>query len=73
MLLLGWGPYALLYLYAAIADVSFISPKLQMVPALIAKAMPTINAINYTLHSEIVCRGIWQCLSPQKSRQKQIQ
>ncbi|XP_059130537.1 RPE-retinal G protein-coupled receptor isoform X1 [Peromyscus eremicus] len=69
MLLLGWGPYALLYLYAAIADVSFISPKLQMVPALIAKTMPTINAINYALHSEMVCRGIWQCLSPQKSKQ----
>lgn len=34
MLLLGWGPYALLYLYAAIADVSFISPKLQMVQIL---------------------------------------
>ncbi|OBS64006.1 hypothetical protein A6R68_07454 [Neotoma lepida] len=59
MLLLGWGPYALLYLYAAIADV----------PALIAKTMPTINAINYALHSEMVYRGIWQCLSPQKSKQ----
>lgn len=34
MLLLGWGPYALLYLYAAVADVSFISPKLQMVQIL---------------------------------------
>ncbi|XP_059130539.1 RPE-retinal G protein-coupled receptor isoform X3 [Peromyscus eremicus] len=39
------------------------------VPALIAKTMPTINAINYALHSEMVCRGIWQCLSPQKSKQ----
>lgn len=34
MLLLGWGPYALLYLYAAVADVSLISPKLQMVQIL---------------------------------------
>ncbi|XP_061052711.1 RPE-retinal G protein-coupled receptor isoform X1 [Eubalaena glacialis] len=65
-LLLGWGPYALLYLYAAIADVTSISPKLQMVPALIAKAVPTVNAINYALGSEMVHRGIWQCLSPQK-------
>ncbi|XP_028643873.1 RPE-retinal G protein-coupled receptor isoform X4 [Grammomys surdaster] len=73
MLLLGWGPYALLYLYAAIADVSFISPKLQMVPALIAKTMPTVNAINYALHSEMVCRGTWQCLSPQKSKKDRTQ
>uniref|UniRef100_A0A8C0E8Z8 RPE-retinal G protein-coupled receptor n=1 Tax=Balaenoptera musculus TaxID=9771 RepID=A0A8C0E8Z8_BALMU len=65
-LLLGWGPYALLYLYAAVADVTSISPKLQMVPALIAKAVPTVNAINYALGSEMVHRGIWQCLSPQK-------
>ncbi|KAL2769885.1 RPE-retinal G protein-coupled receptor isoform 2, partial [Daubentonia madagascariensis] len=56
-LLLGWGPYALLYLYATVADVTSISPKLQMVPALIAKMVPTINAINYALGSEMVCRG----------------
>lgn len=73
MLLLGWGPYALLYLYAAVADVSFISPKLQMVPALIAKTMPTINAINYALRSEMVCRGTWQCRSAQKSKQDRTQ
>ncbi|XP_064230471.1 RPE-retinal G protein-coupled receptor isoform X5 [Aotus nancymaae] len=66
-LLLGWGPYAILYLYAVIADVTSISPKLQMVPALIAKMVPTINAINYALGNEMVCRGIWQCLSLQKS------
>ncbi|XP_066206378.1 RPE-retinal G protein-coupled receptor isoform X3 [Saccopteryx leptura] len=62
-LLLGWGPYALLYLYAAIVDVASISPKLQMVPALIAKMVPAINAVNYALGSEMVRRGIWQCLS----------
>ena len=38
----------------------------QQVPALIAKAVPTVNAINYALGSEMVHRGIWQCLSPQK-------
>ncbi|XP_027452221.1 RPE-retinal G protein-coupled receptor isoform X2 [Zalophus californianus] len=66
-LLFGWGPYALLYLSATVMDVSAISPKLQMVPALIAKTMPTINAINYALGREMVHRGIWQCLSPQRS------
>lgn len=68
-LLFGWGPYALLYLSATIVDVSSISPKLQMVPALIAKTVPTINAINYALGSEMVHKGIWQCLSPQRSEQ----
>ncbi|KAK2497203.1 hypothetical protein MC885_006810 [Smutsia gigantea] len=67
-LLLGWGPYALLYLYAAVADVTSISPKLQMVPAIIAKTVPTVNAINYGLGSGMVQRGIWQCLLPQRSR-----
>ncbi|XP_004680742.1 PREDICTED: RPE-retinal G protein-coupled receptor [Condylura cristata] len=71
-LLLGWGPYALLYLYAAVADVSSVSPKLQMVPALIAKMVPTINAIDYGLGSEMV-QGIWLCLSPQKSKQVRAQ
>ncbi|XP_035882623.1 RPE-retinal G protein-coupled receptor isoform X1 [Phyllostomus discolor] len=66
-LLLGWGPYALLYLYAAITDVTLISPKLQMVPALIAKMVPTINAVNYALGSDMVHRGIWQCLSSKRS------
>ncbi|XP_063131439.1 RPE-retinal G protein-coupled receptor isoform X1 [Rattus norvegicus] len=43
------------------------------VPALIAKTMPTINAINYALRSEMVCRGTWQCRSAQKSKQDRTQ
>ncbi|XP_021037996.1 RPE-retinal G protein-coupled receptor isoform X3 [Mus caroli] len=43
------------------------------VPALVAKTMPTINAINYALHREMVCRGTWQCLSPQKSKKDRTQ
>ncbi|OWK07886.1 RGR [Cervus elaphus hippelaphus] len=72
-LLLGWGPYALLYLYATIADATSLSPKLQMVPALIAKTMPTVNAVNYALGSEMVHRGIWQCLSPQRRERSREQ
>ncbi|XP_068839250.1 RPE-retinal G protein-coupled receptor isoform X1 [Capricornis sumatraensis] len=72
-LLLGWGPYALLYLYATVADATSISPKLQMVPALIAKAVPTVNAMNYALGSEMVHRGIWQCLSPQRRERSREQ
>ncbi|XP_007952426.1 RPE-retinal G protein-coupled receptor [Orycteropus afer afer] len=66
ILLLGWGPYAFLYLYAASTDVTSISPRLQMVPALIAKAVPIINACHYALGIEVVHRGIWQCLSWQR-------
>ncbi|XP_014644534.1 PREDICTED: RPE-retinal G protein-coupled receptor [Ceratotherium simum simum] len=72
-LLLCWGPYALLYLYAAIADATALSPKLRMVPALIAKTVPTINAVNYALGSEMLHKGIWQCLSPQKSERDRAQ
>ncbi|KAM5322299.1 LOW QUALITY PROTEIN: RPE-retinal G protein-coupled receptor [Glossophaga mutica] len=68
MLLLSWGPYALLYLYAAITDVTLISPKLQVVPALITM-VPTINTVNYALGSDMVHRGIQQCLSPKRSEQ----
>ncbi|XP_045697760.1 RPE-retinal G protein-coupled receptor isoform X3 [Phyllostomus hastatus] len=37
------------------------------VPALIAKMVPTINAVNYALGSDMVHRGIWQCLSSKRS------
>ncbi|XP_004484555.1 RPE-retinal G protein-coupled receptor [Dasypus novemcinctus] len=57
LLLLGWGPYALLYLYAAVADATSLSPRLQMVPALIAKTMPTVNALYYALGRESVHRN----------------
>ncbi|XP_008147352.2 RPE-retinal G protein-coupled receptor [Eptesicus fuscus] len=61
-LLLGWGPYALLHLCAALAGTALIPPRLQLVPALIAKMVPTVNAVNYALGS-----GIWQHLSLQRS------
>ncbi|XP_069428741.1 RPE-retinal G protein-coupled receptor isoform X3 [Ovis canadensis] len=43
------------------------------VPALIAKAVPTVNAMNYALGSEMVHRGIWQCLSPQRRERSREQ
>ncbi|EHB07409.1 RPE-retinal G protein-coupled receptor [Heterocephalus glaber] len=67
-LMLCWGPYVFLHLYAVIADASSLSPKLQMVPALIAKTVPTINAINYALGSKMGSRRPWQCLSLQRSK-----
>ncbi|KAI2556497.1 retinal G protein coupled receptor [Homo sapiens] len=58
-------------LFITITSYSLMEQKLGksghlQVPALIAKMVPTINAINYALGNEMVCRGIWQCLSPQK-------
>lgn len=51
MLLLGWGPYALLYLYATVADVGFISPKLQMVQILPKpKESPTSSHLSVSLY-----------------------
>ncbi|XP_006901086.1 PREDICTED: RPE-retinal G protein-coupled receptor [Elephantulus edwardii] len=67
-LLLGWGPYALLYLYAAAADVRSIPPRLQMMPALMAKAVPIVNACHYALGNQVIRRGLWQCLSGQRSK-----
>ncbi|XP_004713097.1 RPE-retinal G protein-coupled receptor [Echinops telfairi] len=67
-LLLGWGPYALLYLCAACTDVTGISPKLQMVPAIVAKAVPIVNACHYALGNKVLRRGIWQFLSQQSGR-----
>ncbi|XP_016048353.2 RPE-retinal G protein-coupled receptor isoform X2 [Erinaceus europaeus] len=39
------------------------------VPALIAKMVPTVNAVHYGLGSEMVQKGVWQCFSPQRSEQ----
>ena len=62
-LLLGWGPYALLYLYATIADATSISPKLQMVqtpPALQCPLpicaplfSPSLSLWLYSLHDRL--------------------
>lgn len=45
----------------------------QQVPALIAKMVPTINAVNYALGSEMVHRVTWKCLSPQRSERYRAQ
>uniref|UniRef100_A0A8D2CTC1 Uncharacterized protein n=1 Tax=Sciurus vulgaris TaxID=55149 RepID=A0A8D2CTC1_SCIVU len=63
----------LIPLFITLTSYRSISPKLGMVPALMTKMMPTINAINYALRGEMFCRGIWQCLSPQRSRQDRTQ
>ncbi|KAG8435001.1 hypothetical protein GDO86_013093 [Hymenochirus boettgeri] len=61
-----WGPYCVLCFYAVIQDATFISPKLRMIPALMAKISPAINAYTYGLGNENYRGGIWQYLTGQK-------
>ncbi|MBN3276790.1 RGR protein, partial [Polyodon spathula] len=65
-LVICWGPYSLLCLYAAVEDATLISPKLRMIPAILAKTSPAINALIYSFGNENYRGGIWQFLTGQK-------
>uniref|UniRef100_W5MEJ9 RPE-retinal G protein-coupled receptor n=1 Tax=Lepisosteus oculatus TaxID=7918 RepID=W5MEJ9_LEPOC len=65
-LLICWGPYSLLCLYAAVENATVLSPKLRMIPAILAKTSPAINAFLYGLGNENYRGGIWQFLTGQK-------
>ncbi|MBN3302745.1 retinal G protein coupled receptor a [Amia ocellicauda] len=65
-LLMCWGPYSVLCVYAAIENATAVSPKLRMIPAILAKTSPTINAFLYALGNENYRGGIWQFLTGQK-------
>uniref|UniRef100_A0A8C5SJ10 RPE-retinal G protein-coupled receptor n=1 Tax=Laticauda laticaudata TaxID=8630 RepID=A0A8C5SJ10_LATLA len=65
-LVLCWGPYSLLSIYAAVENVALVSPKILMIPALIAKASPTLNAFLYALGNENYQGGLWQLLTGEK-------
>ncbi|XP_019411866.1 PREDICTED: RPE-retinal G protein-coupled receptor [Crocodylus porosus] len=71
-LIICWGPYCLLYFYAAVQNVTFIPLKLQMVPAIIAKTSPTMNAFLYSLGNENYRGGIWQFLTGQKVEKAEV-
>ncbi|XP_069609240.1 RPE-retinal G protein-coupled receptor [Ranitomeya imitator] len=65
-LMICWGPYSLLCLYAIVQDATILSPKLRMMPALLAKMSPAVNAYIYGLGNENYRGGIWQFLTGQK-------
>uniref|UniRef100_UPI00398F1AA1 retinal G protein coupled receptor a n=1 Tax=Pristiophorus japonicus TaxID=55135 RepID=UPI00398F1AA1 len=65
-LLIFWGPYGLLYMSAVIENVTIISPKLRMLPAILAKASPTANAFVYALGNPNFRGGIWSFLTGAK-------
>ncbi|EMP28740.1 RPE-retinal G protein-coupled receptor [Chelonia mydas] len=71
-LVICWGPYSLLCFYAAVENVTFISPKLRMIPAIIAKTVPTVDAFVYALGNENYRGGIWQFLTGQKIEKAEV-
>ncbi|NXN25374.1 RGR protein, partial [Nycticryphes semicollaris] len=71
-LVICWGPYCLLCFYAAVENVMFISPKYRMIPAVIAKTVPTVDAFIYALGNENYRGGIWQFLTGQKIEKAEV-
>ncbi|KAJ7324349.1 hypothetical protein JRQ81_017369 [Phrynocephalus forsythii] len=71
-LVICWGPYSLLCAYAAVESVAFISPKILMIPAVIAKSSPMVNALIYALGNENYRGGIWQFLTGQKMEKMEV-
>ncbi|NXM73513.1 RGR protein, partial [Serilophus lunatus] len=71
-LVICWGPYCLLCSYAAVENVMFIPPKYRMIPALIAKTAPTLDAFVYALGNENYRGGIWQFLTGQKIEKAEV-
>ncbi|XP_038639064.1 retinal G protein coupled receptor a [Scyliorhinus canicula] len=65
-LIICWGPYSLLCMYAVIGNVTVISPKLRMLPAVLAKTSPVANAFVYALGNPDYRGGIWSFLTGQK-------
>ncbi|XP_058044004.1 RPE-retinal G protein-coupled receptor [Ahaetulla prasina] len=65
-LVLCWGPYSVLSIYAAVENVALVSPKILMIPALIAKTSPTMNAFIYALGNENYRGGLWRFLTGEK-------
>ncbi|KAM6441809.1 RPE-retinal G protein-coupled receptor isoform 2-T2 [Liasis olivaceus] len=71
-LVICWGPYSLLSFYAAVENVAFVSPKILMIPALMAKTSPTMNAFIYALGNENYRGGMWQFLTGEKIEKAKI-
>lgn len=71
-LVMCWGPYSLLCFYATIENATTISPKIRMLPAILAKTAPAINAFLYGMGNESYRGGIWQFLTGQKIEKAEV-
>ncbi|XP_076831439.1 retinal G protein coupled receptor a isoform X2 [Brachyhypopomus gauderio] len=72
-LLLCWGPYGILALYATVKNASLLSPKLRMIAPIMAKTSPIFNVFVYALGNENYRGGIWQLLTGQKTDAQAIE
>ncbi|XP_063070519.1 RPE-retinal G protein-coupled receptor-like [Engraulis encrasicolus] len=72
VLLATWGPFALLCFYAAVENVTLVSPWFRMVIPVWAKSGPIFHAVIYSFTNETYRGAIWKMLkggqNPDKSK-----
>ncbi|KAJ8406804.1 hypothetical protein AAFF_G00297200, partial [Aldrovandia affinis] len=61
-LLICWGPYVLLCMFASVENVKIVPPKLRMALPVLSKTTPVFHALLYSFGSESYRAGIWQFL-----------
>lgn len=66
VLLMCWGPYVAMCMYACVENVKVVSPKLRMVLPVLAKTNPIFNALLYSFGNEFYRGGVWNFLTGQK-------
>ncbi|XP_046888483.1 retinal G protein coupled receptor b [Hypomesus transpacificus] len=66
VLLMCWGPYVIMCMYACIENVKVVSPKLRMILPVLAKTNPIFNAFLYSFGNEFYRGGVWHFLTGQK-------
>ncbi|XP_061563784.1 retinal G protein coupled receptor b [Cololabis saira] len=66
VLLMCWGPYILMCIYACFENAKLVSPKLRMVLPVLAKTNPIFNALLYSFGNEYYRGGVWNFLTGQK-------
>ncbi|XP_028991025.1 retinal G protein coupled receptor b [Betta splendens] len=66
VLLMCWGPYVLMCIYACFENAKAVSPKLRMLLPVVAKTNPIFNALLYSFGNEFYRSGLWHFLTGQK-------
>ncbi|XP_036427863.1 retinal G protein coupled receptor b [Colossoma macropomum] len=69
-LLLCWGPYVVMCIYACFENTKLVSPKIRMVLPVLAKLSPIFHALLYAYGNEFYRGGIWQFLTGQTQADK---
>ncbi|KAI4889064.1 hypothetical protein NFI96_002036 [Prochilodus magdalenae] len=70
VLLLCWGPYLVMCIYACYENTKLVSPKIRMILPVLAKLSPIFNALLYAYGNEFYRGGIWQFLTGQAQANK---